>query len=66
MSDSNWRELFKTLKEQGWAVENTKGQHIKLVPPNDQHQIIIVASSPSCHRAFKNTLSRCRKSGANV
>ena len=63
--DSRWRDLFRDLKSQGWRIESTKGVHFKLIPPGDG-QIVVVAGTPSDHRAFANTKSRCRKSGADL
>lgn len=62
--DSKWRDLFHELTVQGWEVRPTNSNHIKLIPPDAAKRVVIVAGTPSDHRAFQNTRAACRRSGA--
>ena len=52
------RELLKQLP--GWEAAPTKGQHVKLVHTATGAKVFC-ASTPSDHRAVKNTLAFCKR-----
>ncbi len=54
-------DLCKAAKKQGWGVDKTT-KHIKLTPPG-AGEIVVIACTPSCPHAIKNTIARMRKSG---
>lgn len=58
-------KLVKALRAQGWEVEKTRGGHWKAIPPDKTQDIVHFASTPSDHRALRNTVAQLRKSGFN-
>lgn len=58
------RELFKIARRQGWAVEQTRKNHVKLTSPTGQ--IYFTGSTPSDYRAGRNLASDLRKLGLDI
>lgn len=52
IATKNLKKLLLLAVEQGWRVERAKNNHYKFYAPNGN--IVIVSSTPSDHRAFKN------------
>jgi hypothetical protein len=49
----------------GWWCEATKKGHVRCYSP-DQVRMVLVAGTPSDHRAIANTRSTFRRAGLNV
>ncbi|HEX4489664.1 MAG TPA: hypothetical protein VH914_00515 [Acidimicrobiia bacterium] len=64
--DKDTKKLLRNLERQGWTIEATKSGHIRAIPPDTTKPIVIIASTPSDHRAWKNTIAQLRKSGADI
>jgi len=56
------KNLVKQAESQGWRVEPTRNGHVRFLAPNGTG-IVIFASTPSDHRAFKNGLSEMKRQG---
>ena len=56
------KKLTKQAEAQGWRVEPTRNGHIRFLAP-DGKTIVIWASTPSDHRAWKNGLSQMKRAG---
>lgn len=54
--------IFEKLKDQGWAVERTKGNHWRAVPPDKTKQIVHFARMAE-PRAIKNAIAELKRSG---
>jgi predicted RNA binding protein YcfA (HicA-like mRNA interferase family) len=63
--DVNTKQLVKIARRQGWTVEPTRGGHLKLIPPNGG-QFVVLASTPSDHRVWKNDRARLRRQGLEI
>lgn len=64
MSSKELKPLLKELKRQGFEVVlTTKGSHYKVTHPDHPGKMVTLASSPSDHRAIKNSLSYLRAIG---
>ena len=61
-SKKDTKELLKEAEGQGWRIEKTKGGHWRVFSP-DGAGIVYVASTPSDHRGFKNTIAKMRQYG---
>lgn len=60
------RKLVETLKAQGWEIHQLKNNHYRALPPDKTKPIVVIDSTPSDHRAWQNTISRLRRSGADI
>jgi hypothetical protein len=56
-------QLFRQLERQGWRVRWGSG-HPKLLAPSGEP--VVMAASPSDHRAMKNLRARLRRAGAEL
>jgi hypothetical protein len=56
------RLLVDALRRQAWTVVHNR-KHIKAYPPCRDFPMVTFGSTPSDHRAMKNTISQLRKSG---
>ena len=61
MALTSVESLCNAARKQGWTVNKTT-KHIQLVPPGSG-AIVVIACTPSCPHAIKNTIARMRKSG---
>lgn len=57
------RAVLNAAREQGWVIEQTRGGHIRMIPPDRTKKIVVLGSTESDRRAMQNTLARLRKSG---
>lgn len=57
-----WKELLRTLQDQGWKMKPTKNGFM-LYPPDKTKEIVTVHKTPSDWRSWENTISKLRKSG---
>ena len=55
--------LLDRLEGQGWAVSNTKSGHIKVERGG---KTVILPTSPSDHRSWKNLIAELRRAGADI
>jgi predicted RNA binding protein YcfA (HicA-like mRNA interferase family) len=60
------KQLFEKLEAQGWKIELRKGGHYMATPPDPTKPIVVMSHTPSDHRDWANTISRLRRSGANL
>lgn len=58
------KTLLKALELQGWRVV-FGGGHYRCFPPDKTKPMVVIASTPSDHRAWKNILGFLRRSGFN-
>ena len=58
------KTILKALQQQGWVVK-FGGSHYKCYPPDKTKAMVVIASTPSDHRAWKNILGFLRRSGFN-
>jgi predicted RNA binding protein YcfA (HicA-like mRNA interferase family) len=58
------KTIIKALESQGWRVE-LGGRHYKCFPPDKTLPMVVIAATPSDHRAWKNILGFLRRSGFN-
>ena len=58
-------ELVRKLRKQGWTVDGS-GRHYKAYPPDKSKPMVVFAKTPSDQRAFANTKSALRRSGAVI
>lgn len=56
-------ELIRAVQAQGWTVRRRRN-HIQFCGPNGE--IVMTASTPSDHRALKNTKAWLRRHGCEV
>lgn len=61
--DPEWKKLFKEAERQGWRIEGGRKGQVKLIPPDPTKQIVFVHTTPSDHRAMKNTIAEMRRQG---
>lgn len=54
--------FVKLAEDQNWEVRRTKGNHLMFTPPGDRPHVL-VAGTPSDHRAIMNVRSLLRRSG---
>lgn len=54
--------LIKKATKAGWRFDYTKGKHVRGLAPNGEG-IVIVAVSPSSHRAYQEFRNRLKKNG---
>lgn len=58
------RQLVVKVRKHGWTAEYTKGDHIRLIPPDgDTKRSVVIANTPSDARAIKNVLALLRRHG---
>jgi predicted RNA binding protein YcfA (HicA-like mRNA interferase family) len=60
------KRLRKTAEQQGWRVEDTRGGHVKFLPPDTAQPAVVAAGTPSDHRAWRNLLASLRRSGLDI
>lgn len=61
---TEYRELLKKAKQQGWTVGTTGNNHLRLVGPNGQQ--IFTSGTPSDWRSFMNFRARLKREGLEV
>lgn len=61
----NVSDIMAEVQRQGWRVVRDGGGHYKFYSPCGKH-IVVVAVSPSDHRAVKNIRARFRRAGAKL
>lgn len=66
------RKIFRAAEDQGWTIVTTSA-HPRLQPPpglrdaqGDLAAPVIFASTPSDHRADKNSLAQLRRAGVEI
>lgn len=59
--DKDISRLLRSLEAEGWGIEYG-GKHVKVRSPKTNKKVVI-STSPSDHRAIKNTMSRLRREG---
>jgi predicted RNA binding protein YcfA (HicA-like mRNA interferase family) len=57
---SDWRVFERELRAEGWRIEQTKKNHIKLFSPHG-NCIVLASSTPSDHRALENVKAAVRR-----
>ena len=67
------KTIVALAETQGWTVVETKGKHIKMVPPNGtkdpQGRVVsgvLFARTPSDHRSDLNSIAMLRRLGVPV
>ncbi len=60
------KQLIRIAREQGWKVEPTRKGHWWFRPPNPADGQVLVAGTPSDHRALKNAKAKLRQAGLDV
>lgn len=53
--------VLKAARKQGWTVEKTRNNHLKLTNP--EGQVYFTGSTPSDQRGVRNLVSDLRKMG---
>jgi len=56
-------EMLAKVESQGWRIEKGKN-HIKAIPADKTRPIVVLAATPSDHRAVMNVRAQLRRSGA--
>ena len=62
MPSKEVKDLIRSLRKQGWTVEQTRNNHWKATAPTGG-QPEYIASTPSDHRSLKNTVARLKRLG---
>ena len=60
---ANIKALIKELRDQDFIVEKTAQGHYRVCPPDPQYPIVHMGGDSGDPRAWKNNLSRLKKSG---
>lgn len=60
------KDIVKAAGKQGWTIERTKGNHIKLTPPDPTMSQVILPGTPSDWRSLKNVTSQLRRAGLKI
>jgi hypothetical protein len=63
MRNSEYANIEKAARAQGWKVEHRWGRHIKLTPPDPTKRIVFAASTPSDRKSWRPFLTAMRASG---
>lgn len=58
------RPLVRAALAQGWRVEVTGGNHLRLLPPHGRP--VFMAATPSDHRSVLNARATLRRAGLEV
>lgn len=58
------RDVAKAAREQGWTVEKTRNNHIKMQAPNGA--LVFASSTPSDVRAIHNLTALLRRHGLDI
>jgi len=61
----DFNKIRAAAEGQKWKVTLLGNGHWRFVPPDPKAKIVIIAGTPSDHRALKNALGHLRKSGFN-
>ncbi len=61
-----YRPLVEAARAAGWTVTQTRNSHLRLVPPSKDGTPIVLAGSPSDHRAILNARASLRRQGVSV
>ncbi len=59
------RKIARQAVKVGWRCDRTKNGHYRLLSPCGQH-IVVLGSTPSDSRSFKNSLAELRRAGLQV
>ena len=65
-SKKELKRLIGIAREQGWTVEPTRKGHWWFRPPNPAAGQVLVAGTPSDHRAWKNVVAELRRKGLDI
>jgi hypothetical protein len=60
------RDLIRAARRAGWRITHTGSGHIKLTPPAPKRATVVIASTPSDRRAWRNILADIRKAGLRL
>jgi len=60
----DFRTILKNLKPHGWTATQGKNRHWHIHGPEGQQ--LVAPSTPSDHRAFRNTVAALRRAGAPI
>lgn len=63
VKDARLRRLIRHAYDNGFKVEKTGNNHIKLTPPDPTAKIVVTSSTPSDHRVYENFYHDLRRSG---
>lgn len=67
MRQGEWKALEEAAREQGWEVEQTRGNHRKFIPPaGNDAPYIFSSGTPSDYRAVKNCRAKLRRAGVRI
>lgn len=58
------RQLCRKAREQGWSVETTQNNHIRLVSPTGE--VTYTGGSPSASSAYRNLRASLKRMGLQV
>ena len=65
-SQKQLKELIKTARAQGWTVQQTRKGHWWFRPPDPTAGQVLLAGTPSDHRAWRNATAKLRRAGLNI
>jgi predicted RNA binding protein YcfA (HicA-like mRNA interferase family) len=60
------KRLRKAAEQQGWRVEDTRGGHVRFLPPDRSQPAVVAGGTPSDHRSWLNLLAMLRRAGLDV
>ena len=60
------KRLIRIARAQGWTVEATRKGHWWFRPPDPTAGQVLVAGTPSDHRALRNAKAKLRQAGLDI
>ena len=64
MRSKDIRSLIRVAKAQGWAVDTTKGNHVRFTSPAGE--VVVTSGTPSDHRVVENVKARLKRRGLRL
>lgn len=64
--NSDYRNIFKSLKSQGWEIIQGRNNHYKCIPPDKTKRVVTISHTPSDRRGFLNLIRDLKHSGAKI
>ncbi len=58
--------LAAVARRQGWAVERTRGGHLRFRPSDPTMPLVITSSTPGDWRAVRNVRAMLRRAGLDM